>query len=340
MKNATPILLSLLSLASLDCSPRETKGPPVDTSKLPGLTSCLPGQVNDKGVGRICTRRDDCAGLWASFCDVSISKKRPPMCTRLCDDDTDCGPNAMCGIVNGTRHCYPSVCKAYTYTPGCERTDPNCIEVDRSGKPEIVAEGEQPTHLGAVACVGGFAFNTEGYGRRCDPGEHDFQGGTCKGQRARACEATFNPTGPDWCNRECRREGSCGEFAYCGYHYPLKSFNICYPRCPEPAHRAMRAQPPSLDRCSGDRETVPAGNALGVGMRCAKDADCATNSGAKSCGSTLADTTRKPDVCTLRCLQDADCGRNAVCTDVDFNLAGDGKASGHPRYCVPACWAL
>jgi hypothetical protein len=297
--------------------------------------TCAPGQVNDKGVGKPCQTREDCAGLWANFCDIVVNKRRPPMCSRMCDDDTDCGPGAYCGVINGVRHCYPNQCSDWKWTPGCDKWNPFCHDI-RAEEPK---PGDEVKHAGAVVCAGGIAYSDEGYGLRCDKSSHNLHGETCKGKRAQSCQATFNPDGPDFCERECWAESTCGNYGYCGWQWPLKSFSVCWPRCPEPEHRAVTAQPAQLDLCLAEGGVVPKGNAAGVGVRCQSSKDCAGNSGAKTCGRELTDVTRKPDVCTMACQSDADCGRNAVCSDVDFNLGGDGKPSGHRRYCVPACWA-
>ncbi len=296
---------------------------------------CAPGQVNDKGVGKPCQKREDCAGLWANFCDILVNPRRPPMCSRMCDNDTDCGANAYCGIVNGVRHCYPSICSAWKYTPGCEKDNPYCRDV-RAERPTA---GDEPKHVGAAICAGGFAFSDEAYGLRCDKSSREKHGVACQGKRAQSCQATFNPDGPDFCERECWAESTCGSYGYCGYQWPLKTFSLCWPRCPEDQHRTLKEQPANLELCQAENGVVPKGNALGVGVRCQADADCAGNPGAKLCGKQLSGITRKPDVCTATCQADADCGKNALCVDVDFNLSSDGKASGHPRYCVPACWA-
>jgi hypothetical protein len=309
-------------------------------ANAPGHT-CAPGQVNAKGVGKPCHSREDCAGLWANFCDVVVSPRRPPMCSRMCDDDTDCGENAMCGVVNGVRHCYPKVCSEWTWTPGCEKTNPFCKDKGRPGRTEEQEEEERehpPAHNGAVICAAGIAYSAEGFGLRCDKTSHARDGGACKGKPARACEATFNPDGPDYCTGECWNDATCGRYGYCGFHTPLKSFSFCYPRCPEPDHVAIKTRPAFLDVCEAEGGTVPKGsNSAGVGVRCQGDGDCAGNAGAKVCGSSLG-TTRKTDVCTMGCSKDADCGRNAVCADLDFNAHGDGQASAGPRYCLPACW--
>ncbi len=297
---------------------------------------CAPGQVNEKGVGKECHKREDCAGLWANFCDIVVSPRRPPMCSRMCDDSTDCGPNAYCGVINGVRHCYPSVCTAWKWTLGCEKTNAFC----RDAHAETPAAGDEVQHKGAVVCSAGVAFSEEGYGARCDKSTTEKHGRTCQGKRAQSCQATFNPDGPDFCERECWAESTCGNYGYCGYQWPLKSFSLCYPRCPEPQHRAMTNKPDTLDACLAESGVVPPGNAAGVGKRCKTTADCASNSGAKVCGAELTEITRKSDVCTMGCEKDGDCGRNAVCSDLDFNGGGDGKTSGHPRYCVPACWSL
>ena len=92
-----------------------------------------------------------------------------------------------------------------------------------------------------------------------------------------------------------------------------------------------------MDLCLAENGPVPP-NELGVGVRCQADGDCAGNAKATVCGRSVPGQ-RKPDVCTLGCRTDADCGRNAACVDLDWNLRGDGKASGLQRFCLPACWA-
>ncbi|GEM_PF-3529048 len=313
--------------------------PGLDLSKLPGLLTCLPGPVNSKGVGKLCTKREDCAGQWASFCDVVVNKKRPPMCSRMCDDNTDCGENAYCGVINGVRHCYPKVCHEWKWTPGCEKHNPFCVDKGA----EKATDEQKPKHKGALICAGGINFNEHGWGKRCDPSSREKNGVACKGLKARACESTFNPTGPNFCVRECWSDYICGDYGYCAYHLPIKSFSFCLPRCPEARHRAIKERPANIGVCNVDQGVIPngkkdAGNPDGVGVRCKADSDCAGNSKAKTCGTSLG-SQRKPDVCTMTCKADADCGNNALCVDVDFNVAGDGKAGGK-KACVPACWAI
>lgn len=317
-----------------------TPHPATGVTAAPPAASCAPGQVNAKGVGKVCHQPKDCAGLWANFCDIAVSTRRPPLCSRMCDDQTDCGENAMCGILNGVRHCYPSVCTQWNYTPGCEKTEARCRDAGAEKRGEWPTEPNQrPKHAGAVICTAGIAWSADGYGLRCDKSAPPRDGIVCKGKKAGACQATFNPDGPDFCDGECWQDSACGELGYCGYQWPVKSFSLCWPRCPEAAHRAITAKPDQLDVCQAEAGVVPiAKNAAGVGKRCATNADCAGNAGAQTCGLTAA-TTRKADVCTMGCQTDADCGHNAVCADLDFNVSGDGKASGHPKWCVPACWA-
>ncbi len=326
----------------------------LDPAQDPGnannpANKCEPGQINDKGVGKPCKTRDDCTGLWANFCDISISPRRPPMCSRMCDDHTDCGPNAMCGVVNGVRHCYPKVCEKWKYSKGCEETNPFCKEGHKP-PPRSKEEGEAiekaeeegrdlRLHKGAAICSAGVAFGSDGFGKRCDKSSYARHGETCRGQFARACEATFNPDGPDYCLRECEADSTCGDQGYCGYHEPLHNYTICFPRCPEPQHMSLRKQPAQLDLCNAENGTVPRGtNEFGVGMRCNADAQCAGNQGAKTCGLSLA-TSRKPDVCTKSCQNDAECGHNALCVDPDFGVTGPGKAGEKGKFCLPACWS-
>ena len=148
--------------------------------------SCAPGQVNDKGVGKPCQTREDCAGLWANFCDIVVNKRRPPMCSRMCDDDTDCGPGAYCGVINGVRHCYPNQCSDWKWTPGCDKWNPFCHDI-RAEEPK---PGDEVKHAGAMVCAGGFAYSDEGYGLRCDKTSHNLHGETCKGKRAQSCQAS------------------------------------------------------------------------------------------------------------------------------------------------------
>jgi hypothetical protein len=300
---------------------------------IPEKPACLTGTPNEKGVGKYCLTRDDCAGQWANYCNTIFQQM--PMCTRLCDDNTNCGKDAFCGIRYGVRACFPKTCSDWTYTPGCEATNVNC----RDRRHDEDEDEPPPAHRGAAICPAGIAWSEDGYGLRCDSSTYSKDGRACKDKRAHVCQASFYPLGPDYCERECHHDEECGDYAYCGYMEPLHSFSICQPRCPEPEHRALVQKPAALDMCLVEGGTAPAGlSAAGIGVRCASDKDCAGNAGARRCGLNLSDTVRHPDMCTMACHTDAECGRNAVCSDLDWNLKGDGKASGATRYCLPACW--
>ena len=337
MKHALWLLLACAACAGRPVDPR------AGNANAPGQ-QCAPGQVNAKGVGKPCHSREDCAGLWANFCDIVVSPRRPPMCSRICDSDTDCGENAMCGVINGVRHCYPKVCTQWTWTPGCRKWNPWCQDPRKAGEDDDDDDDDEARHDGALICFGGVAFSEDDFGKRCNKDSHARNGEVCTRKSAPACEATFNPDGPDYCTHECWNDKICGSYGYCGYHLPVKSFSQCWPRCPEDDHRAIRQRPAGMDLCLAENSPTAAGqhgmppNEIGVGVRCKSDADCAGNAQAKTCGSSVPGQ-RKPDVCTVSCQHDADCGRNAACVDLDWNLRGDGKASGQKRFCLPACWA-
>jgi len=83
---------------------------------------CNVGQVNDYGVGKVCTQHEDCQGFAvANVCPLAIRPENPNWCSVLCagQDPNECGPNAFCwrrfveeaGVKFVLGSCAPIACK-------------------------------------------------------------------------------------------------------------------------------------------------------------------------------------------------------------------------------------
>ena len=57
---------------------------------------CTVGSINDYGVGKVCEKNAECAGLVAKICPYEIRPQNPQWCSMLCAADSECGPNAFC----------------------------------------------------------------------------------------------------------------------------------------------------------------------------------------------------------------------------------------------------
>lgn len=140
---------------------------------------CGVGQVNDLGVGKVCASNDDCAGLPAARCPLTLHEGLPNWCSMLCDYDSDCGPKAFCwirpsgvgdeGVVGS---CTPTGCRIF---------------------PPV----KSPCEVGQI--------NGNGVGRAC-AGD-----AACAGFKASSC-STEPRTG---CTFDCATDQDCGVNATC-----------------------------------------------------------------------------------------------------------------------------
>jgi hypothetical protein len=277
---------------------------------------CEPGQVNNLGVGRPCTKNADCSGFKASMCQSAFKgPSRPSVCTVHCEKDEDCGADAMCGLSRGwLRSCYPKRCTDFVY-------DTNRLRP---------LDGVPPTHEGAVICDPGFTFYPEqGWGLECSTENND----ACQGRMARVCSQLIYPPGVPRCWRECRTDAQCGENSYCGYT-EVTTFTGCMQRCPTERLRGIKEQPQNLTRCKVNKSIVDTtANKQGIGRLCDHDDECKAEG--NRCGRKLEGLKRQPNHCTKACKEDSECGTNALCLNLN-----EGTEDEPANYCVAACWAL
>lgn len=57
---------------------------------------CEVGQVNDLGLGKVCSGMEDCVGTPMPFCPKSYHPSAWDWCTRLCEKDDECGSDGIC----------------------------------------------------------------------------------------------------------------------------------------------------------------------------------------------------------------------------------------------------
>ena len=204
---------------------------------------------------------------------------------------------------------------------GCRKSPPAVTSAPTTPSTAV----DLPSATTSIVCSA--TVNAIGVGKPCRVAAD------CRGQLAITCPRASDPKGLDFCTRACTgtERDECGEGAVCVPQGTRPS--ICVPTV---CSRQLAVELPLDTTVIADCQAPP--NAAGVGKPCASHADCAGNAQAKTCGSSVPGQ-RKPDVCTVGCQRDADCGRNAACVDLDWNLRGDGKASGQKRFCLPACWA-
>lgn len=81
--------------APVACAPTVQIDPPfIDIDR-----HCTVGQVNDLGVGKVCTSVGACAAFGGSTACPDVlhpGSGAPAFCSPLCGQDADCGPNAFC----------------------------------------------------------------------------------------------------------------------------------------------------------------------------------------------------------------------------------------------------
>ena len=73
---------------------------------------CVPGQVNQLGLGQFCSSDSDCVHLGTKSCQTGKEPFDLSICTQICIHDEDCGSNAMCYTAPNSQEgtCIPISC--------------------------------------------------------------------------------------------------------------------------------------------------------------------------------------------------------------------------------------
>jgi hypothetical protein len=155
-----------------------------DAAEIEEVPPCLAQPIGDHGVGRPCSKADDCKGNFAVTCLTDLGPGGPAMCTEYCFGF----PGECAGGVCMTRGkkaavCVPAACAA-RYTV-------------------LVPSG--------VTCTDDcFATPSElGVGKPCTTHAE------CSGQIARSCPYVYKPTNQKWCSMLCSEDEDCGKGAVC-----------------------------------------------------------------------------------------------------------------------------
>jgi len=75
-----------------------------------GPDQCGRRAVNEGAIGAPCASDPCAAGL---ACERGLSDGGAPFCTRACESDSACGPNAHCAMISGRRACVPDDCSPF-----------------------------------------------------------------------------------------------------------------------------------------------------------------------------------------------------------------------------------
>ncbi len=145
---------------------------------------CVAGVVNDHGVGKPCSKPEDCFGQLAVTCADNVGPGAPKMCIEYCFGFPGECEGSVC-MQRGTLAsiCVPADCAALYNVPPPDGI--NCTEECTAG----------PTAFGV--------------GKPCTTHEE------CSGQIAKSCPFVLKPTNQKWCSLLCIDDADCGPGALC-----------------------------------------------------------------------------------------------------------------------------